>query len=192
MEDMLCFVPANRLRATDMLDYPWCANGDPARTAMLLDNSDLFSNIRTYQELSKFERIIVNLVASVADPDGNTEVSNRLHELRRMFRGLDVDHDGCISEEELVSGFHKFYKDDTIKKDRAGSEEIEEIARSVYAELDVDGSGTVDYTEFLAAGIGSAILMDEESISSAFRGLDSKQRNKIHKEDLMDAMGEEP
>lgn len=184
MDRILVFDPDNRLQASDIIDHAWVAQGDPAKAAMLMDHSSLFDNIRSYNTLDKFERIVLNMVAKNACAHAGSLVSDRILALDRAFRALDVNHDGMLSKEELVQGFETFHgTDNTLSTDEISS---------VFDEMDVDGSGLIDYSEFLAASIGSAILRDEDSVSSAFRGLDCKNRHMIFKEDLVAAIGEHP
>jgi len=186
MGRILVCEPEERLYAKDIIDHEWTATGDPAKQAMLMDHTSLLHNISTYHDLDKFEKIVLNLVASRAESEAiGSNVGDRIVSMRRMFRGLDKSNTGYLSEDELKEGFRRFHTDPY-------NPVSDELIGKIYAEMDVDGSGRVDYTEFLAAGIGSAILCDKDSVSSAFRGLDSKNRGKIYKQDLVDAMGEEP
>jgi len=63
----------------------------------------------------------------------------------------------------------------------------EEMIAKMYAEMDVDKSGEVDYTEFLSATL-SAQKHSNASMISAFNTLDADRDGYITKEDLVEAL----
>lgn len=56
-----------------------------------------------------------------------------------MYQTLDVDGDGTLTPEEIKEGLDKIGRDDS------------EIIYQLLLEADEDGSGDVDFEEFLAA-----------------------------------------
>jgi len=71
-----------------------------------------------------------------------------IKELKDLFKLLDVNGDGCLSLEEL-------------KKGLAGKENGENIIALLHS-ADTDGSGEIDYTEFLAATIDATVFLRED------------------------------
>lgn len=61
-----------------------------------------------------------------------------------------------------------------------GNSNFEEITK-VIASIDTDGSGRVDYTEFLAATMERSLYMKDEKLHMAFRMLDINNDGKISK-----------
>ena len=82
-----------------------------------------------------------------------------------MFRSFDTDGDGCISLVELK----------TSLKGNASGDKICEILMAA----DTDGSGQIDYTEFLAATIDRKIYMREDYLKTAFQMFDKDGNGSI-------------
>lgn len=57
--------------------------------------------------------------------------------------------------------------------------------------MDVDKSGSVDYTEFLAATLGRNLYMQEERLHSAFKTFDKDGSGKISIDELRQVIGSE-
>ena len=73
---------------------------------------------------------------------------DQIKELKELFLSLDNDGSGTLSFEELKEGL----------KDREDSFSLIEMLKNA----DTDGSGEVDYTEFIAATIDQNIMMNEK------------------------------
>lgn len=55
--------------------------------------------------------------------------------------------------------------------------------------IDTDGSGKIDYTEFLAATMEKSIYMKEDKLHQAFKMLDQDGNGKISREELKNVLG---
>ena len=55
--------------------------------------------------------------------------------------------------------------------------------------MDTDGSGKIEYTEFLAATMERSVYMKEEKLHTAFKMLDIDGNGKISKEELKETLG---
>merc|ERR1719159_926943 len=86
---------------------------------------------------------------------------------------LDADNDGTLTVEEMKQGMQ-----------RAGIKEIPDNLMEIMKDVDSDGSGVIDYTEFLAATLSRKQHMQEDIVWSAFRVFDLDGDGQITREEL--------
>ena len=80
--------------------------------------------------------------------------------LAQMFKTFDKNGDGRLDKKEIQEGYHKY------QHKMISDEEIDEI----FARIDVDGSGYIDYTEFVASAMNNAdLLSDTKSQQKALK-----------------------
>lgn len=82
-----------------------------------------------------------------------------------------MNGDGSLSLEEL-------------KKGLTGQENGDTIYNMLHA-ADTDGSGEIDYTEFIAATIDANIFMREDYLRTAFNMFDKDRSGKIDSEEVV-------
>lgn len=81
---------------------------------------------------------------------------------------------------------------DEIKEGLSGStEKSYEEVRKVIESIDTDGSGKIDYTEFLAATMEKSLYMKEDKLIQAFRMLDLDNNGKISKSELKSVLNKD-
>lgn len=96
-------------------------------------------------------------------------------DLKKTFLALDTDDDGIVSFTELQEGLVKL-----------GSRVEKDKLEVLLHELDVDGSDSMDYTEFIAATISKKHYDQDGVCWAAFRSFDPQGDNKITREDLLE------
>lgn len=96
---------------------------------------------------------------------------DEIKELKELFISLDVNGDGSLSLEEIQSGL----------KGQANEAQI----MSMLQAADTDGSGDVNYTEFIAATIGSSIVNNEAYLKQAFDMFDKDKSGKIDNDEVV-------
>ena len=103
-----------------------------------------------------------------------------IRHLKEIFVAIDKNGDGSLSFEEIEAGLKQ------IKIDN-----YEDILASL-KQADTDRSGTIDYTEFIAATMDSQIYMKEEYLKAAFQMFDKDGSGKIDNNELFQVLqGEE-
>mmetsp|Transcript_64205 Transcript_64205/g.184449 ORF Transcript_64205/g.184449 Transcript_64205/m.184449 type:complete len:595 (-) Transcript_64205:91-1875(-) len=103
----------------------------------------------------------------------------KLGPLREAFRRLDLDGDGQLSPSEVFQALQS-------QKEPLGMgvEVLEDILKSV----DSDGSGRLDYTEFLAATVELGLVAQRDICKAAFRTFDLDGDGRITSEELREVL----
>ena len=69
-------------------------------------------------------------------------------DLQRAFKVLDTNKDGMLSKYELTVGYRLIYKE-------FAADEVEKV----FSKVDIDGSGQIDYSEWIVATIDKQKLL---------------------------------
>lgn len=99
--------------------------------------------------------------------------------LRDTFTALDENGDGLLTAKELREGMAK-----------AGFSSIPEDLQKILEEVDSNGSGMIDYTEFLAATLDRKMYLQEDICWAAFRVFDRDGNGRISKEEIALVLGD--
>merc|ERR1711979_123853 len=98
---------------------------------------------------------------------------DQIKALRETFMALDANGDGLLTAAEMKEGLAK-----------AGLKDIPQDLQQILEDVDSDGSGVIDYTEFLAATLDKARYVKEDVCWSAFRLFDKNGDGKITQDEL--------
>jgi len=143
--------PKMRLSAEQVLNSSWIYSHSNNATGNLSD--DLIARLRKFTSMNRFKKAALNIIAHRVDDDQITK-------LRDAFIGMDRNGDGQLVLAELMDGCRS-----------VGITNSEEV-KSVFESLDVDSSGSIGYTEFLAGMIDKKNYLQEELCWEAFRTFD--------------------
>merc|ERR1711869_98550 len=110
---------------------------------------------------------------------GNQLNEDQIKALRDTFMSLDANGDGKLTINEMKEG---------IKK--AGLKEIPPDLQQIMQDVDADGSGVIDYTEFLAATLDKKLYLQEDVCWSAFRLFDKNGDGQISMDELKQVLNE--
>jgi len=146
--------PQERLPLHRILVHPWLRNKRLGMDAAI--GSAVLSNVRNFSNSSQFFSFCVALVARQLD-------HRSLRDVHRVFCEMDTNGDGVLELQEVKEGFERIFG--------ADSEQVRGV-EEMFTRLDLDGSGTIDYTEFCAAGIGERLSTEENVLWAAFKAFD--------------------
>eukprot|EP00929_Paragymnodinium_shiwhaense_P058567 TRINITY_DN2932_c0_g2_i1.p1 TRINITY_DN2932_c0_g2~~TRINITY_DN2932_c0_g2_i1.p1 ORF type:complete len:525 (+),score=165.30 TRINITY_DN2932_c0_g2_i1:97-1575(+) len=157
--------PRDRYCAEQALNHDWIKNKAPKASNVSLSTS-FVDNLRGFRSQNKLKKAALHIIANQLNED-------QIKGLREVFMSMDGNGDGCLTINEMKEG---------IKK--AGLPEIPPDLQAIMEEVDSDGSGVIDYTEFLAATLDKRVYMKEDVCWAAFRVFDRNGDGKISQDEL--------
>jgi len=157
--------PRDRYTAEQALNHEWIKNKAPKATNVSLQ-SNFVDNLRTFRSQNKLKKAALHIIAGQLNED-------QIKALRTTFMALDDNGDGLLTSAEMKEGLQK-----------AGLKEIPPDLQQIMEDVDSDGSGVIDYTEFLAATLDKRVYVQEDVCWSAFRLFDRNGDGKISPEEL--------
>jgi calcium-dependent protein kinase len=150
--------PKDRYTAEQVLSHPWVAKLAPNSQDVVLDLS--VDNLKRYRNTNKLKKAVLVFIASRLN-------DNDIKNLKEIFNTLDKNKDGTLTLEEVKEGISKVKNSSDL--------DFENIFKSI----DTDGSGAINYTEFLAATMDEKVYLKEERLYEAFRMFDKDGSGKI-------------
>merc|ERR1719156_122905 len=157
--------PRDRYTAEQAMNHVWIKNKAPKAQAVPLQAS-FVDNLRGFRSQNKLKKAALHVIAGQLD-------ESQIKNLRSVCLQLDGNGDGLLSVKEMRDGLAK-----------AGLKEIPADLQQIMEEVDSDGSGVIDYTEFLAATLDKKSYMQEDVCWSAFRVFDRNGDGKISMQEL--------
>jgi calcium-dependent protein kinase len=158
--------PKERYTAEQALNHPWVKNKAPNAAAGIKVSGGLLDNLRGFRSQNKLKKAALHVIASQL---GEAQIKA----LRDIFMAIDGNGDGLLTAAEMKQGLSQ-----------CGLKEIPDDLQALLESVDSDGSGVIDYPEFLAATLDKKSYMSEEVCWSAFRIFDRNGDGKIDKTEI--------
>jgi len=163
--EMLTMDPAARPSAEALSGNQWLDENVARPRADSTIAKDLGSRLKSFKAASKLKRVALTVIAKqMKDKD--------LDELKKTFEALDVHKKGTVNPAEMRKSMEEHGID--IPPD------LDDLMRS----CDSDGSGELDYTEFVAATMTTKQYRRKSVMWAAFRTFDTDGDGMITKTDL--------
>jgi calcium-dependent protein kinase len=106
------------------------------------------SNLQNFRADQKLKQATFAFIASQLLTKSEKE------NLAKIFKAIDKNGDGKLSKEEIFEGYDLFFGKNLEKS------QIEEMFDSV----DTDGSGFIDYSEFVIAAMNEKQLLTQDKL----------------------------
>jgi calcium-dependent protein kinase len=164
--------PRDRYTAEQALNHVWVRNKAPKAQGGQLQTS-LVDNLKGFRSQNKLKKAALHVIASQLG-------ESQIKALRETFMRLDGNGDGLLTAAEMREGLQT-----------AGLKDIPADLQAILEEVDSDGSGVIDYTEFLAATLDRKVYMAEDVCWQAFRIFDRNGDGKIDKNEISRVLGDD-
>lgn len=162
---------STRISASEAVQDPWIESNAHRNPMEAEIRANTLSQLQSFRSEQKLQHSVMTFIASQML---NKEES---HKLAEAFRELDTNGDGRLSRQELLKGY--------VALGASAEEKVEQIMR----EVDVDGSGFIDYTEFIMATMRQETLLNRANLEAAFSAFDQDKSGKISIEELRALLG---
>ncbi len=149
--------PERRFTAQEALDHTWIKHMAKNSTEGKLSKMNI-DCLKKFQHHQRLKQAALTAIAVQANP-------NDIKQLKETFKQLDKNGDGSLTLDELRQGLQEVKNGD----------ELLELMKAA----DTDGSGTINYTEFLAATMDAQVFLREENLRQAFLMFDRDNSGKI-------------
>eukprot|EP00437_Effrenium_voratum_P044386 CAMPEP_0181477754 /NCGR_PEP_ID=MMETSP1110-20121109/42382_1 /TAXON_ID=174948 /ORGANISM="Symbiodinium sp., Strain CCMP421" /LENGTH=525 /DNA_ID=CAMNT_0023603071 /DNA_START=51 /DNA_END=1628 /DNA_ORIENTATION=- len=164
---LLKYDPGHRFTAEQALQHEWIRCRAPRATMVSLQEG-IVENLRAFRSQHKMKKAALHIIAGQLSEE-------KIKALRQTFEALDANGDGLLTAEELKDGMLKANLGDLLD-----GIDLEAIMEGV----DADGSGLIDYTEFLAATLDKKCYLQEDVCYTAFSVFDQDGDGHITLEEL--------
>jgi len=161
--------PDERYTAPQALQHTWVKDKAPKASDIPLPTG-LLDNLKHFRAHNLLKKAALHVIANQMD-------DAQIMHLREIFQALDSNGDGVLTCQEMKEGL-----------ENAGLKEIPANLQEIMEQVDSDGSGEIDYTEFLAATLDKHHYMQEDVCWAAFRIFDLDGNGKISQEELQQVL----
>ena len=101
----------------------------------------------------------------------------KVDEASNLYCQIDYNNDGKVEEKEFVNHLKEIIE-------KTGEKADENYLTRVFENIDIDKSGTVEYSEFVAAAIDKEIVLNDNNLKDGFDFFDKNKNGLISIEDL--------
>jgi len=169
ISNLLEMNPRARYSAEEALNNEWIKLQAPRAGDVQLQD-DLVQRLCSFQSVNRLKKAALEIVA--------TQLSEEvIMDLRNTFKALDTNGDGQLTIMELTAGL-----------ERAGLGKTYINLQECIQGIDADGSGVIDYTEFLAASLDRKQVFTEAVLRTAFNVFDRNGDGQISQMELRDML----
>lgn len=173
LQGLLETAVAGRWTAARALTCPWLS--DSACFPLISETrmQETMQEMKTFRSSYKLKDAIFTFLSFHVL--SNTDAQS----LQEVFLSLDTNGDSKVSREELLRYFQTHC---------VGANPMHEVT-DLLSQVDIDGSGFIDYSEFLRASLNRRKYASQEYLEMAFRHFDVDGGGKISAKDLETILG---
>lgn len=164
--EMLVVDPEKRMSAEAAYNHTWTQSKELPCTNL---QTDFIKKLKSFHNTNSLKKMALTIIAHSLQEE-------EIKSMKETFQALDTNGDGVLSLDEIQKGMVQCGVD------------IPENFTSVLRSLDSDGSGSIEYTEFLAATLSEAQSKCEHTCWTAFKVFDLDGDGKITQAELREVL----
>lgn len=161
---MMCIKVADRFTATECVQHEWIVDKQGDTSSV---DEAIVRQMRIFLTNNRLKRVALQIIARQIHDES-------VERLRNIFMGIDEDCSGCLTIDEMKEALKE------LDLSEASQQEMAQILVCV----DQDQSGTIEWTEFLAATLTKEQYLQEDACRGAFILLDVDQDGVLNRQDL--------
>jgi calcium-dependent protein kinase len=165
--------PKRRISAGEVLKHSWFKKLDVKKNITDVDE-ELLKN--TIQNLKKYNPEYKLQQAVLAYLVHNFPQIEEIKEVSKVFSKFDEDCDGKLTRQEMIKGISNAL---SITK-----KEASDLVSEIFNIIDNDNNGSIEFEEFIRAGLDKEIFCDEEILRFAFDYFDKDGSGQINIDEL--------
>ena len=166
-----------RPSAEECLNHKWfkiCNDKNSQNLDQIKSNkAKIIDKMAIFVQQNKFKQAVLQFIST------EFNLKKEEDELKRMFKEFDKEDKGTISKEVFVAQIEKI----------DGSIVSKEIIGEIFSKLDLDGSGTISYNEFLTSIIDSRKILTEDRLEKAFKMFDRDENGLLSVDEIKSFFG---
>ena len=172
---LLQYDPKKRISAEEALEHKWFKTAEfKKKDKVNMISPELAKELIT--NMTKYKSTNVLKCAVVAYLVHHLTNTEECMEASKLFNKIDLNSDGKIEKHELIQGFQKYWG---IPED-----EVKEKVDIIFANIDTDFNGFIEYEEFVRAAVNSNIFMSQNYLKFAFNYFDRDSSGDITFEEI--------
>lgn len=172
LQSLLQHDPWARLTAADAMRHPWIQESTHAVCDDKRQQDDIQKAMQSFVEFHQTNKLHKAALTAVAAQITGEQIDA----LREQFCLADTDGNGLITKDELIEAF-KVAPPDHVQ-------DVHSFIGTIFEDLDSDGSGAIDFTEWEAATLTSFTEISDAALQAAFRTIDVDSTGCISLENL--------
>lgn len=168
LKELLAFDYNDRISAEEALKHKWFQQASDGGDHLSRNLIEALNHLGCYTSTSRLIDAIQGFIARQVV----THKENK--DLIEVFKTLDSNWDGKLSKDELL----KYYKK-TMPENDAKS-----IVEQIFNSADTDGSGFIEYSEFLKCSGDISNLVSKQNLEKAFQMMDCDNNGKLNRKEI--------
>lgn len=161
---MLIKNPDQRPSADVLLKDPWFEKMRE-KVVELESNVLVMNNLKNFNSKFEFQKAILLYFVNFFD------IREEKTKLYKVFKSLDKDGDGQIDKQELIMAYSKLSK----------GFNVEEEVNCIFDKIDVNHTGSIDFSEFLLATVDYKKGIHEKELRQIFSIIDKDKSGTLEK-----------